>query len=127
MRNVHAGELDIELGGGTYPAKMTFKAMQKIESALDIDAASLSNALLSGKCPISQLVVCLHETIKAGAGKAPSIDELGEMVLVHGAQNFIEPIGTLLLWGIIGGEALGRGEESTSNPATLSEDSKALQ
>lgn len=104
MANRIKGECDITLGGGTYTLQLTYTAMIEIEESLGCGVFELFARAAAGVFTLKDMAVIVHAAVKIQKDDTDlSVEQIGEMILLEGATNLIEPIGAFFRNAINGG------------------------
>lgn len=129
MANRHRGEVTIKLDGKNYTLRPTFEALCELEDRLDDSVIRILASMQGGRIRLNALT----HIIWAGMwgydkDKAPSIEEVGQLVMDTGLLAILEqtsddgknPISDFLTNGVLGGEEAKEGED-TDAPKTQPE------
>lgn len=109
-------EVELHIGPQTFTVRPSYKILARIERVMDTPARELGARCYAGQMPYSQRsgikelglteVVMLCSAILADNPKAPTQDEMGEILMAKGGYlGLIEPLGQLLTRHIRGSEA----------------------
>lgn len=103
------GELTLDLLDlKSWPVKLTFKAIRNIERELDMGIQLLANRILSRDFRYEDIATIFHHAIR-GAGatikEAPSIDEIGELLMTKRIEHWIVDYSNLVVGVLTAGQA----------------------
>lgn len=106
MSNLHRGEISLNLGGETYPLRLTLQSLAELEAAFGVaDLAALGERLSNGKLSAQDLVRLAGAAIRGG-GTALSDTTLAAKIDGRDMPALIAALGKLfaLTFGTSGGE-----------------------
>ncbi|MHA1835998.1 MAG: gene transfer agent family protein [Candidatus Odinarchaeia archaeon] len=128
MANSQRGEVSIKLSGETYIMRPSFEALCELEDVLGTTLPQLVIDLQTGNVSLKKVTAVIWSGIWGyNKDKAPSMVEIGEMVVNDGMLNIVNqdlvkdptvedagPIITYLVYGISGNESVE--EDQTEDP-----------
>jgi len=127
MANSQRGEVSINLSGKTYIMRPSFEALCELEDVLNTTLPQLVIDLQTGSVSLKKVTAVVWSGIWGyNKDEAPSINEIGQMVVDDGMLNIVNqdlvkgsmvedagPIITYLVYGISGSKSA---EEQTEDP-----------
>ena len=96
MANLHRGEIEAEIGGRTRKLVLTLGALAELEAAFGVsDLVALTERFGAGRLKASDLVRIIGAGLR-GAGEAVSDDDVAQMTVQGGAQEFVRMTAALI-------------------------------
>ena len=89
MANESRGEVEVRLDGKAYTMRPTFQALADIESRTGMSIGELLQRLTEGKFGVTHVTIVIHAGLRAFDERAPSFEEVGEMIVGQGLASVI--------------------------------------
>lgn len=93
--NAERGEIEITLGGKQYVLRPTFEAFCEIEAELGDKLLPLVRRFYTGSVGLRDVATVIYHGMKA-AGSKVTLNEVGEMLVDDGINDFLGPVGMFL-------------------------------
>jgi len=106
------GELTIVVAGRTLILKPTFTALDELESRLNTGVFAMLQTFSDVKgLRLGTIANVLHCGAVGGMGKAaPSLEEIGDLVLKEGATNVMEHVAAFIQMAVLSPEQIAESE-----------------
>jgi hypothetical protein len=111
MTNKTRGEAEIALDGKTYTLRLSFQALCRIEEGTGLRIGTMLRRFAEGDLGARDMAVVIHAGMHAFDERAPSLDEVGRMVVDEGIAALAAPVGAFLA-NAISGNRSGAKKES---------------
>lgn len=112
MTNPHRGELEVNLAGKTYQAKITLDSIVRIEQSLNVSIVKVAQLLANAEMTVEQICQVLLIALRGGGNKLEKKD-IQNIVWEAGLVQAMSVSGEILS-AILGGETEGNVEGAGS-------------
>jgi len=113
VENPKRGEMELNLGGKTYKARVTLDAIMKIETSCGLGIVKVLSRLTEGELTTLQVCSTILPVIRGG-GNDFSMKDVQEIVWEAGLANSMRAVGEILAIALTGGQDEGNEKKAVN-------------